>query len=129
MKEIRSLFYLFAIAFIGVFAMAQTPTGTIQGVVTDKTGAAVQGASITTVRTTTNEEHQATTDSAGRYSFVFVEPGVYTVTAEAKGFKAAKEDNVLVQVTETRPVDFKLDVGVITQTVEVNAQGQQTLDT
>ena len=129
MKEIRSLFCLIAIAFLGVFAMAQTPTGTIQGVVMDKTGAAVQGASITIVRTTTNEQHQATSDSAGRYSFVFVEPGVYNVTAEAKGFKSAKEDNVLVQVTETRPVDFKLDVGVITQTVEVNAQDQQSLDT
>ena len=43
MKQIRTAICLIAIAFLGVFAMAQTPTGTIQGVVTDKTGAAVQG--------------------------------------------------------------------------------------
>ena len=108
---------------------AQTPTGTIQGVVTDKTGAAVQGASVTIIRTTTNETKTSTTDSAGRYSFVFVEPGVYNVTAEAKGFRAARQDNVLVQVTETRPVNFTLEVGAVAQTVEVNAQDVQALDT
>jgi hypothetical protein len=98
MKQIRSLFCLIAIAFFGVFAMAQTPTGTIQGTVVDKTGAVVQGASISIVKTTTNEEHHATSDSAGRYTFVFVEPGDYKVTVEAKGFKSARQDNVLVQI-------------------------------
>jgi hypothetical protein len=129
MKQIRTTICLIAIAFLGVFASAQTPTGTIQGVVTDKTGAAVQGASVTVIRTTTNETKTSTTDSAGRYSFVFVEPGVYNVTAQASGFRAAKQDNVLVQVTETRPVNFSLEVGAVAQTVEVNAQDVQALDT
>jgi len=129
MKLSRWFICLIAIACLGVFAMAQTPTGTIQGVVTDKTGAAVQGASITIVRTTTNAEHQAKTDSAGRFTFVFVEPGVYNISAEAPGFKAAKSNNVLVQVTETRPVNFTLEVGAVTQVVEVSAQDVQTLDT
>ena len=57
---------LIVLAFLGVFAHAQTPTGTIQGLVTDKTGAAVQGATITITKTTTNEQRQSTTDSAGR---------------------------------------------------------------
>ncbi len=129
MKHIRTLICLIAVVCLGVFATAQTPTGTIQGVVTDKTGAAIQGASVTIVRTTTNEVHQTTTDVVGRYTFVFVEPGNYNITADAKGFKPAKEDNVLVQVTETRPVNFKLEVGGQTQTVEVNAQDVQSLDT
>jgi hypothetical protein len=129
MKLFPSSFCLIAIAFLGVSAAAQTPTGTIQGVVTDTTGAVVQGASITIVRTTTNEERKATSDAAGRYEIVFVEPGVYTVSVESKGFKSAKQDNVLVQVTETRPVNFKLEVGGAAVTVEVNAQDVQTLDT
>jgi len=129
MKQVRWFVCLIAITFLGVFATAQTPTGTIQGVVTDKTGAAVQGATITVVRTTTNEEHKAKSDSAGRYELVFVEPGVYNVKVEAKSFETAKQDNVLVQVTETRPVNFRLDVGAINQTVEVNAQDVQALDT
>src|ERR1700722_4540006 len=129
MKQIRWFVCLIAIVFLGVFATAQTPTGTIQGVVTDKTGAAVQGATVTVVRTTTNEERKATSDSAGRYEFVFVEPGVYNVKVEARGFETATQDNVLVQVTETRPVNFRLGVGAVNQTVEVNAQDVQTLDT
>ena len=65
MKQLRWIFCLTAIAFLGVFASAQTPTGTIQGLVTDKTGAVVQGASITAVLTTTNEQRNTTTDSCG----------------------------------------------------------------
>ena len=129
MKHLRTFLGLIAIAFLGVFATAQTPTGTIQGVVTDKSGAVLQGASITIVKTTTNETKTAASDSAGRYTFVFVEPGVYNVTAEAKGFRVAKENNVQVQITETRPVNFTLEVGTVAQTIEVNAQGVQTLDT
>jgi hypothetical protein len=121
MKQLRWIFYLTTIALVGVFAPAQTPTGTIQGLVTDKTGAVVQGASITIVLTTTNEERQTTADSAGRYVIPFVQPGNYTVTVEAKGFRSAKQDNILVQVSETRPVDFKLDVGTVSQTIEVSA--------
>jgi len=121
MKQIRSYVCLIAIAILGVFATAQTPTGSIQGLVTDKTGAAVQGASITIVQTTTNGTRSTTTDSSGRYLIPFVEPGVYNVNVDAKGFRSAKQVNILVQVTETRPVDFKLEVGTINETVEVSA--------
>jgi len=121
MKQISRFVCLTAIAFLGIIATAQTPTGTVQGLVTDKTGAAVQGASITIVRTTTNEERKTATDSAGRFIIPFVEPGTYSVIAEATGFHIAKQDNVLVQVTETRPVNFKLEVGTVSQTIEVNA--------
>jgi hypothetical protein len=120
MRHIRRFICLTVLAFLGVFAMAQT-TGTIQGVVTDKTGAAVQGASITIVRGDTNEARKTSTDSAGRYSIPFVQPGIYTVTVEAASFRPAKQDNIVVEVAGTRPVDFKLDVGQVTETVEVSA--------
>jgi hypothetical protein len=124
MKQLRWLVCLIAIAFLGGSAMAQTPTGTIQGLVTDKTGAAIQGASITIIRTATNEARNTVSDSAGRYSVPFVEPGTYTVAVDAKGFRSAKQENILVQVTETRPVDFKLDVGTVSETVQVSADSQ-----
>src|ERR1700679_2927456 len=115
MKQLRWLVCLIVIALLGGCAMAQTPTGTRQGLVTDKTGAAIQGASITIIRTATNEARNTVTDSAGRYSVPFVEPSTYTVVVDAKGFRSAKQENILVQVTETRPVDFKLDVGTVSQ--------------
>jgi len=128
MKNIRWAICLIAIACLGVFAMAQTPTGTIEGLVTDHTGAAIPGASITLVQTATNTTRKTTSDSGGRFNVPFVDPGVYSVTAEAHGFKVAKQDNILVQVTETRPVNFKLEIGAATETIEVNTS-VQSLDT
>lgn len=120
----RCLAWLMVVIFAGMVVKAQTPTGTIQGVVTDKTGAVLQGASITIIRTSTNEARKTTTDSDGRFVIPFVEPGTYTVTAEASGFRPATQENVLVQVTETRPVNFKLDIGSVTQSVQVNSSAQ-----
>ena len=128
MKQMRLLTCLIAIAVMGFLASAQTPTGTIQGTVTDQTGAAVQGASVTIIRTTTNEQRKTATDSGGRYQIPFVDPGSYNVSVEATGFQAAKQNNVLVQVTETRPVNFKLAVGGASTTIEVSATSEN-LDT
>lgn len=124
MKQFRWLIYLLAVACFGSVAFAQTPTGTVQGTVTDKTGAAVQGAAITVTKTTTNTSRKTVTDSGGRYIIPFLDPGTYDVMAEAPGFKLAKLHDVLVQVTESRPVDFKLEVGGTTQTVEVSATAE-----
>lgn len=127
MKQLCKLMCLIAFATFGLFVSAQTPTGTVQGTVTDNSGAAVQHASITITRTSTNETRQTETDASGRYIIPFVQPGAYNITAEAQGFQTSKQSNVLVQVTETRPVDFKLVVGGVTQTVQVNAAAE-TLD-
>jgi hypothetical protein len=119
MKQLRSYVCLVAIAFLGVFAMAQTPTGSIQGLVTDKSGAVVQGATITIVQTTTNEARNTVTDASGRYNVPFIDPGTYNITADAKGFRSSRQENVLVQVTETRAINFQLEVGAVNQTVQV----------
>ena len=124
MKQLRSYVCLVAIAFLGVFAMAQTPTGSIQGLVTDKSGAVVQGATITIVQTTTNEARNTVTDASGRYNVPFIDPGTYNITADAKGFRSSRQENVLVQVTETRAINFQLEVGAVNQTVQVTTTTQ-----
>lgn len=124
MKLLLSFVFLVAIVFPGVMALSQTPTGTIQGLVTDKTGAAIQGASITIVETATNETRNTVTDASGRYNVPFIVPGGYNITVDAKGFRSARQENILVQVTETRAVNFQLEVGALNQTVQVNATAQ-----
>jgi hypothetical protein len=128
MKYLRWFFSIFAIACLGASAFAQTPTGTLEGLVTDSSGAVVPGATITATQGSTGEQHTTTTDGSGRFTIPFVEPGIYSVSVGAKGFKTSQESGVVVQVAETRPVDFRLEVGNLTQTVEVNASAQ-TLDT
>jgi|GEM_PF-216261 len=124
MRIFRWIHCLIVLALMAVFASAQTPTGTIEGAVTDNTGAAIQGASITIVQTATNGTRTTLTDASGRFVIPFVEPGTYTVGVEAKGFRSAKQDEVVVQVTETRAVNFKLTVGSVAETVQVNATAE-----
>ena len=64
---------------------------------TDNTGAVVPGAAVTILKASTNEAKVTATDSQGRFTIPFVEPGVYSVTVAARGFKTAKEDGVLVR--------------------------------
>jgi len=65
------------------------------------------------------------TDSAGRYSFPILQPGVYTLTAEAQGFKKVTQENIDLQVGQVGEVNLTLAVGNVNQTVEVNAASPQ----
>lgn len=121
MRLMQWIYSGITLAFLGIFAYAQSPTGTLQGVVLDKTGAAISAATITITKTTTNEQRQTVTDSGGRFNIPFVEPGTYNITASAKGFRESAQQNVLVQVTETRALTFSLDVGTVSQSIEVTA--------
>jgi uncharacterized surface anchored protein len=99
----------------------QTPTGTVQGVVTDQTGATVAAAKVSVVNLGTNETKSLTTDSGGHYVVPFLTPGLYSVSIAATGFNGAKETNIKIDVSQNREVDFSLKVGAISQQVEVQA--------
>ncbi len=107
---------------------AQTPTGTIQGVVTDANGASLPSANVTIRETQTNLARSVKTDGSGRYTFTFVLPGAYTVSVEAAGFRPSQQTGIRVNVSETDTADFQLQVGLITDTVQVSANDQH-LDT
>ena len=110
------------IAFFSVLpAFSQTPTGTIQGVVQDASGGLIPDATISIVNVATNETKQLRTDSAGRYVQPFLLPATYTVTAEKDGFRRVKEQNIKLDVSQNRSVDFHLAIGVVTQEIEVLA--------
>src|ERR1700722_14466040 len=105
----------------GSVAFAQSPTGTIRGTVIDPTGAQVGGATIALTNVATNASQTATTDNAGRYILNFVPPGTYSETASAAGFRTAKQNNIIVEIAVDRPVDFKLEVGLVSSQVEVTS--------
>lgn len=111
---------LFSLLLVG-FALGQTPTGTIKGTVLDSQGAAVSGAVVKAVNNSTGLTKQTTTDSAGRFELPFLNPASYTITAEASGFRMAKRENVVVEISVTVPVEFSLQIGATTETVEVTA--------
>jgi hypothetical protein len=100
---------------------AQTAATEILGVVTDSTGAVVQGAKVTITRVATNFTRTGTTDHAGEYSFPLLDIGEYIVRCEMQGFKIRTVTSVRLQTQQKLRVDLALELGNVTETVSVTA--------
>jgi hypothetical protein len=114
--------------FLGVslcasFAFAQTVSTEVLGTVTDATGAVIPGVKVTLLRVATGERRESATDAAGNYSFPFIEIGDYTVTTEASGFRAQTKTGINVAYQQKARVNFQLEVGEVTERIEVVATG------
>ena len=94
--------------------------GEITGTVADASGAIVAGASVTLTSTSTNQVRRAVTNETGTYSAPFLVPGVYDIRVENAGFKVATRRGVELQVGAVARIDFNLEVGEVTQQVEVS---------
>ena len=111
---------------VGTFAVpstvyAQAVTGTLLGNVTDSSGAAVPGATVTATETQTNSSRTAVSNEAGHYIFSSLRNGTYTVEAELQGFRKVIRQNVRVDVNTTMRVDLSLELGQLTESVTVAA--------
>jgi hypothetical protein len=122
---LRSLKILLVAVFVlacTTLMLAQTTisTGSIQGVVTDPTGAVVSGAKISISNKATGRVITATTTSAGTYASGALTPGDYTLRVEAKGFSTSQLP-LTVQVGVTSTGNIKLQVGKASQVVDVQS--------
>src|SRR5216684_2922269 len=106
-------------------SLGQAVYGGIIGTVTDPQGNAVAGAKITVTSITKNTSDETTTNESGNFSVIHLIPDTYRVKIEAAGFKAYNVASVLVQVDTTVRVDGQLQVGEVTQTVEVTGEVPQ----
>src|SRR5215510_10123503 len=101
------------------FAPAQIATGGVNGNVTDPTGAVVPGATIKLTNEATQVETVSKTNETGNYVFVGVQPGTYTVKSEIAGFRSVEVKGLKIEVSQTVTQNFTLEVGGVTETVEV----------
>jgi hypothetical protein len=122
-------FALFLLVLCPHQTRAQGLFGTISGIVTDPSGAVVTGAAVKVTNVHTNVTKTLTTNSAGVYSATSLNPGVYKVEADAKGFKTAVANNVLLEVSANPKVDLTLTVGQTSEVVEVTAANAPILQT
>src|SRR5947208_10942276 len=106
-------------------ATGQAVYGSIIGTVTDPQGNAVAGAKVTVTSVTKNTTDETTTNDSGNYSVIHLIPDTYRVKVEGTGFKAYTVPNVLVQVDTATRVDPQLQVGEVTQSVEVTGEVPQ----
>ncbi len=120
----------FGILFLLLLGFTQTVggqavSGTLLGTVTDTTGAIVAGAQVTATLTSTGATHDSTTNSSGNYAFPDMQPGIYTITIDAKGFKKSEQRNINL-LSDTSPrVDVTLQPGNVSETVVVTTAPPQ----
>src|SRR5580704_7843983 len=122
--HLRFLFVLL-VALIGFSASTLAQQATIVGTVTDPSGAVVPGVNITLTNTDTGINHVIPTNDAGQYVAVDLQVGHYTVKAEAKGFKAAEQKDIVLTVGDRIRVDFQMQMGAAQETVTVEANAVQ----
>src|SRR5579864_4363625 len=103
-------------------AHAQVLYGSIVGEVTDASGAVIPNATVTAKNTETGLSRTATTDGGGRYSFVNVLPGKYTLNVVGTGFRTFVATDFEVSPNTVARVDAKLEVGQITDQVTVTGE-------
>jgi outer membrane receptor protein involved in Fe transport len=125
--SLAALLTCFAL-FAGSAFGQTTTTGSIEGVVTDSTGAAVPGITVTATRQG-GRTASATTNDEGLFRIVNIEPGIYTVTVAAeKGFAAFEQANVPVSLSKTSTMSVQLRPQGAAETVTVTAGGGAAID-
>jgi hypothetical protein len=114
----RALCAAACLPLVSGYLGAQT-LGTVTGEVKDASGAAVVGAAITVRNLATNGIRNAVTNEDGVYNIPALVPGTYDAKAERSGFKVATRTSFELQVQQVARVDFSLEVGQVSETVEV----------
>lgn len=99
--------------------IAQEFRGSIRGTVTDSSGGVLPGATVVVTNTETLVSQRAATDQEGRYQVLYLNPGVYSVSAELSGFKKFLLPDARVRVGDAVRVDAMLEPGGLEETVQV----------
>ena len=135
---LRSMRRLYATLIVSVFVFSLTMLGNVQpvaaqttgsatlrGTVKDPQGAVLRDATITLVNERTKEERRTKSSEDGTYTFTAVSPGVYTLKAEASGFKTASQPNVILETSGTQGIDIAMEIGQPTETVTITSGAEQ----
>src|ERR1051326_1860117 len=106
----------------GMLSLSAQTTAGLTGTLTDSTGAIVPNARVTVINTETGARREAVSNDAGLYQFSLLPPGSYSISVQREGFKQVSQEGVHLEVNQTARIDFVLQVGAVSETVEVKAQ-------
>jgi len=116
---IRVLALLAGALLLSAGAWGQASTAALYGEVLDQQGAAVTGAKVTLTNTATGATRSAETDETGRYQFLAVLPGKYSLKVEKDGFRTAVRENLDLLVNTISKLNIPLEIGQVTETIVI----------
>jgi len=122
LNGIRVLGIVCVVLAISLPMFSQTTMGRILGTVSDQSGANVAGAAVVVTDVQRGTTRAITTDDSGNYVVPQLQPGVYKVRAEAKGFKTVERVNIVLEVAQDARVDITLSTGQVSETVIVSEE-------
>ena len=117
----RAVSLLFVVSISASIALAQTGQGSITGHVTDPTAAVVPGVSVHVEHSGTGFTYDSITNEEGLFHIPYLNPGTYVLSFEAPGFKKLVRTGIVVRSTETARIDVVLELGQVSESVEVKA--------
>jgi Carboxypeptidase regulatory-like domain/TonB dependent receptor len=122
-RRFLTLILSLSVAFFAIpVAYGQSTYGAIAGTVSDPSGAAVPDAQVTLTNLGTTEKRTQPTGNDGLYTFVNLIPGNYRIDIEKPGFKHVTREPIVVQVQQTAKIDSVLQVGQVSENIEVTAE-------
>ena len=114
------------VAMFGIIAIsmgiAQTFVGGVRGLVQDPGGAVIANANVTLTNEGTGVSRSTVTNAQGEYVFTQLEPATYSISVEAQGFKKLQRPGVIVGTQETVSVDVRMEIGQISESVQVTTE-------
>ncbi len=112
---------MLAVLLVCTSAAAQSTLGRLAGTALDSSGAVLPGATVTLTNVATNQTQDTVTTETGAFIFPQVQAGTYRVVVELQGFKTFTANNVIVNVGQEYSLTARLEIGEVTETVEVVA--------
>ncbi len=120
----RNLARIASLLLVLQLAWSQAVTGSISGSVTDKSGAAVPSAHLTLVNKANGAQRTVQTNDGGQFVINSVDPGEYSITVQATGFKTLQHNGVILSPSDILSVgNLALDLGTVEEKVTVTAEG------
>src|SRR5260370_26343387 len=113
---------ILAVCFLALTSLqAQVTTATIEGTVTDSSGATVPNAEVVAINSGTNQSRTVTTNASGGYRIDLLPSGAYNVEVTAQGFKKFRQNGIILEINRTARVDAALVIGALTEEVTITA--------
>jgi hypothetical protein len=125
LQTLRAVLALATLTILNGLALCQSNVGEISGSVTDTTGAVVPGCAVTATNIQTGFKRTLVTQENGLFVFAALPEGKYNIVAEKQGFRTSEQAGVVLDAATRRNVDFRMELGAITESVSVSAAVEQ----